>query len=412
MKLSCRLVVTGAVALALASSAFGQTYTQLAELTGTQSGDGFGDSIAISGNTMVVGVPLASDVCENCGAAYVYAMVNGDWANLVQVATLRQSSGQTMLGGFGYPVAISQGTIVVGGYDAQTEQSAAYVYVNPSGNVAQTAELTTSDTDGGINSIAIDGGTIVFGIADFHGAPYAAAFVYVEPQTGWADMTQTAELVSKDLDGGDFGVSVAVSGRNIAVGAPAVKIGSVRQGAAYLFEEPGAGWRGIWSPTVKFEASNGTRNAGFGTSVSVSGDTVAVGAPDEAVGSFDNEGAIYIFTRPSSGWSRTMTEIAELTGAKAGSLLGYSVALSGKTLLAGAPYEDIGAGLADVFREPSDGWQGSQAILISASDGSEGNYFGRCVSIDGGVLAASAPAWPNGIPLEADGAVYVFGKNQ
>jgi hypothetical protein len=289
--------------------------------------------------------------------------------------------------------------------------------VNPSGNAAPTAELTTSASINNgdvITSIGIEGGTIVVGmpaaIPVAHGE--GAAFVYVEPPAGWANMTETAELVSTDLNT-SFGWSTSISGRNIIVGATQAKVEGVEQGSAYLFVEPAAGWSGTWLPTTEFEASNGTKKAAFGTSVSVSGETVAVGAPDEAVGSADNEGAVYMFTEPSSGWPKTMTETAELSAsdAKAGSELGWSVALSGEILVAGAPFERTGQGFVYVFSEPSGGWQdGAQAEQIAASDGSANNNFGYSVSIGGGVIAASAFGWPAGGD-SPDGAAYVFGDN-
>ena len=280
------------------------TFQQLSEITGTQGGDDFGYSIAVGGNTLVVGAPFASVACENCGAAYVYTAVNGDWANLTLLATLTPPPGHGVGGGFGSPVAVSGNTIAVGGFDGESQEAAAYVYVNPSGNAVLTAELTTSvETADEVEGIGIGSDTIVLGIPEAsvgaHGE--GAAFVYVEPNTGWANATETAELLSTDLNT-FFGHSVAISGRNIVVGAFEAKVGGVEQGAAYLFVEPAAGWNGSWGPTTTFQASNGTKNAAFGTSVAVSGETVAVGAPDEVVGSSDNEGAVYMFTRPSSGW--------------------------------------------------------------------------------------------------------------
>jgi FG-GAP repeat protein len=392
----------------LVHPAQGITFQQLAEVTGSQAGNEFGLSVAVSGNTVIVGAPLALNACANCGAAYVYTATNGDWTNLTLVATLTPPPGQGTLGGFGAPVAISGDTIVVG--NSGPAGSVAYVYVNPSGNATPTGELTTSVSGGGggVNSIGIDGGTIVLGMPFALGVPHGegAAFVYVEPPTGWANMTQTAELLSKD-ENTFFGWSAAISGRAIVVGATEVKVGGVEQGAAYLFLEPAAGWGGTWAPTTEFEASNGTRKAEFGYSVSVSGETVAVGAPQETVGSSQNKGAVYMFTRPSTGWPKTMTEATELTAGTGGSELGLSVALSGKTLVAGAPFQRMGQGFVYAFSEPSGGWQnGAQAKQIAASDGAANDYFGYSVAIGSGVIAAGA--WE---PSAGDGAAYVFGTN-
>ncbi len=409
--LTLALAALSASAQSRLSSLTGDTFDQLAELTGTQAGGDFGYSIAVSGSTLVVGAPLATAPggCSECGAAYVYTAVNGDWTNLVQVATLTQSGGESAPGGFGGAVAISGDTIVVAGL------LEAYLYVNPSGNSTQTAELTVSSSSGsgGIYAVAIDGPVVVVGtpVALAVSHEEGAAFVYVEPSTGWANMSQTAELVSKDFDR-LFGVRVAVSGRDVVVGATEVTIGGVEQGAAYLFVEPTAGWSGIWAPTTEFEASNGTRKAEFGGAVSVSGDTVAVGAPDEAVGSSQNEGAVYIFTRPLSGWPKTMTETAELTAGKAGSEFGYSVALSGKELVAGAPFEHSNQGFVYAFTEPAGGWQnGASAEEITAADGAADNNFGYSVDFGGGVIAVGAIQWPSG-GGNASGAAYIFSDAQ
>lgn len=400
---------------AFAQSTVGPIFQQLAELTGTQAGTDFGYAIAVSGNTLVVGVPLSSDICNQCGVAYVYTATNGDWTNLIQVATLSQTE-ESEAGGFGNAVAISGNTIVVAGFDSSTQQAAAYVYVNPSGNSTQTAELTTSnvDTNGGaIDEIAFDGNIIVIG------TPFAlpveqregAAFVYVQPSTGWADMSQTAELVSQEPNT-IFGASVGISGRNIIVGATEVQIAGVDQGAAYLFVEPSQGWSGTRFPTTEFEASNGTRKAGFGTAVSASGETMAVGAPYETTGSDSAEGAIYIFTRPSTGWPKTMTETAELTAGNAGGKLGYSLVLNGKELAAGAPGAHSNQGVVYAFTEPSGGWQNhASAREIIAADGAANNNFGLSVSFGGGVIVAGALGWPNG-GLDPSGAVYIFGNAQ
>jgi len=219
-------------------------------------------------------------------------------------------------------------------------------------------------------------------------------------------------LVSSDADT-FFGFSVGISGRNIVVGAIRAKVGGAEQGTAYLFLEPMTGWSGTWAPTTEFEASDATRKAEFGFAVSASGDTVAVGAPDEAANSADDEGAVYMFTRPASGWPKTMTETAKLSlsGAKAGSELGWSLVLSGTTLVAGAPFEHMGQGFVYVFSEPSGGWQNSaQAEQLAASDDSSNDYFGYSVAIGGGVIAAGAVESLDISP--GYGAAYVFGQNQ
>jgi hypothetical protein len=110
----------------------------------------------------------------------------------------------------------------------------------------------------------------------------------------------------------------------------------------------------------------------------------------------------------------TMTQTAEVTAAsgKAGSEMGYSVAISGTTLIAGAPYVRNQQGVAYVFNEPPGGWQDEAAgEAIVANDAMSNNLFGLRVAIGGGVLGIATPYWPGPYP-NSDGAVYIFGPAQ
>jgi archaellin len=397
-----------------------RTLQQLAELTGTETYALVSTSVAISGNTLVIGAPSANSPngCFECGAAYVYTAVGGDWTNLSLTATLEQSSGQ-FEGGFGDSVAIGGDTIVVGGYDFAVESGAAYVYISPSGTTTENAELTTSGSASGVfNSVSIDGNAIVAGSnlsSVGSEKEVGSAYVYVEPEGGWINATQTALLVANNESMGCyFGNSVGISGNTVVVGAPRSDAnGLVQRGRAYVFVAPAEGWSGTRGQTAELDPSDGTSRAYFGQSVSISGGNVIVGAPQQTIGSNGTQGAVYVYTRPSTGWPKTMTETAELTAVngKAGSELGYSVALSGRTLLSGAADTHNHQGTAYVFSEPAGGWQtGAGGTPISASDGAASNGFGAAVGIGGGVLTVSAPGWPNGIG--GDGAVYIFGQVQ
>jgi hypothetical protein len=389
-----------------------ETFQQLAELTGSGPYALSSTSVAISGDTLVIGAPSANSLY---GSAYVYTAINGDWTNLQLTATLTQSRGQCE-GCFGDSVAISGDTIVVGGYDFAALTGAAYVYSSPSGTVTENAELTTSGAPSNFfYSIAIDGNIIVAGseLASVGSeTELGAAYLYVEPAVGWATMTQTALLVANNESSGCyFGNSVGVSGDTVVVGAPRSDAnGLVQRGRAYVFVEPTEGWSGTRGQTAELDPSDGTKNAYFGLSVSVSGGNVVVGAPQQTIGSNGTQGAVYVYTRPSTGWPKNMTETAELTAfdGKAGSELGFSVAISDKTLLAGAPFANSHKGVSYVFSEPSGGWQtGPGGIPIAASDATPNEGFGYAVGVGGGVLALSAPDASNG-----DGAVYVFGESQ
>jgi hypothetical protein len=389
-----------------------ETFQQLAELTGSQPYALSSTSVAISGNTLVIGAPEANN---SGGAAYVYTAPNGDWTNLTLTATLEPSNGTTD-DEFGSSVAVSGNTVVVGGDDSDALMGAAYVYISPSGTVYENAELTTSGSPSGtFNSVSIDGTTIVAGsqLAQVgNEKELGSVYVYVQPPGGWANMTQTALLVANNASiGCYFGNSVGISGNTVVVGAPRSEAnGLVQRGRAYVFVEPAEGWSGTRGQTAELDPSDGTKKAYFGLSVSISGGNVVVGAPQQTIGSNGTQGAAYVYTRPSSGWPKASTETAELTAVdgKAGSELGYSVAISGTTLLAGAPFAHSHDGVSYVFSEPSGGWQtASGGVAITASDAAPNDGFGNAVGIGGGVLAISASGWQG-----EDGAIYIFGESR
>ncbi len=411
-----RLVLIGAICGLLIPRASAQAYTQLAELTGSVPDALVSFSVAISGNTLVIGAPYAG--AGGFGAAYVYTAGSGGWINPILTATLTQ--GGERGAGFGYAVAISGNTIVVSGYDPVNLTEAAYIYISPSGTVQQNAELFVSGDAGGFSfsSVAIDGSTVVAGLSSASiagGSDQGAAYVFVEPPGGWTDMTQTAELVASDgSSGGEFGNSVSVSGRTVVVGAPRSGAGTSQTGRAYVFVEPAAGWAGIHKQTTELEASNGTNGAYFGNSVSASGETAAVGAPDQSVGSNQSQGAVYIYARPSTGWPKAMTETAEVSAraGEPGGQIGDSVAINGAELAAGAPSALSQQGIVYLFSEPSGGWENELGgVAISASDGAPNNAFGIALGVGGSALAVSASGWHNG-SSSAEGAVYVFGATR
>jgi hypothetical protein len=224
---------------------------------------------------------------------------------------------------------------------------------------------------------------------------------------------QQAKLTASDgaaLDG--LGASVAVSGRTVVVGAPGAAVGpNSGQGAVYVFTEPGTGWAGE-TQAAKLTASGGASHDGLGASVAVSGGTVVAGAPGAAVGPNSGQGAVYVFTEPGTGWADE-TQAAKLTasGGAASDDLGRSVAVSGGTVVAGAPGAAVGSntfqGVVYVFTQPGTGWADeTQAAKLTASDGAANDNLGQSVAASGGTVVAGAPGSNAG-----HGAVYVFGSS-
>ncbi len=340
---------------------------------------------------------------------------------LDQTAKLTASDGAAF-DQLGSAVAISGDTMVVGAPDAtvgaNARQGAAYVFVKPADgtwtDAVQTAKLTAPDgaaSDFFGWSVAIDGRTIVVGAVIKNTSPsQGAAYVFTEPNGGWVDSSQAAELTPSTGNGADeFGVTVAISGNTVVVGAPGAGVSN--RGAAYVFERSvDLGWVDTHE-SARLTPGDAAAGDIFGASVGISGDTVTVGAPNKTENGQANAGAAYVFAKPAGGWSGTVAQTAELSSSspQSGEHVGWSVGISGGTLVAGAPWAfsgTSGPGTAYVFVEPDRGWaNGHQAAALTASDGVAKNNFGASVAIDGSTIVVGAPS-------EADstvaGAAYSF----
>jgi hypothetical protein len=382
----------------LARVAAADTWIQKARLTASDGAawDNLGWSVAVGGDIVVVGA--AGDDARK-GSVYIFTRPGPGWTDMTQTAKLTASDGAAGHR-FGVSVALSGDTLIVG---ASGGPGVAYVFQKPAGgweDMTQTAKLTASDgaADDQFGwSVAISGATVVVG-ADLYDVSgnngnfdQGAAYVFVKPGAGWTNMTQTAKLTASD--GGTenyFGASVTISGDTVVVGAE----GAVFPGAAYVFLKPGAGWTNM-TRTAKLTASDGVMGDQFGGAVAISGDTVAVGAPVHKF--WGNErGAAYVFAKPPGGWSN-MTQTAKLTASdgRMGDYLGGSVAISGDTVIAGAADADVGGkydqGAAYVFAKPGTGWTNmTETAKLTAGDGAASDQFGHAVGVAGNTMVIGA----------------------
>jgi len=374
---------------------------QLAVLEPSNAGpqDLFGYWVSVSGNTIVTN--------GNSGEC-VFVKPHNGWKDMTQTATLTASDG-TLL----QYVSISGRTIVATG-----ENGTAYVFVEPStgwANMTETAKLTASDGSG-LYAIAISGKTIVAGApgAVVGSNQPGAAYVFVEPSGGWADMTQTAELTASDgVTYDSLGYGVAISGGTIVAGAPDATTNSsgnnFGQGAAYSFVEPTGGWTNA-TETAKLTASDGSSEASLGYSTAIEGNTIVAGAPSQLDPDESAGGAAYVFVEPAGGWTTT-TETAQLSPSNGilDGTMGYSVAISGNLVVAGSPgvLGIVKRQLAYEFLEPTGGWQSmTQTTLEGPNKAPAYAEFGHSVSNNGNTVVVAAPGT---VYTNYEGLVYVFG---
>jgi hypothetical protein len=157
-----------------------------------------------------------------------------------------------------------------------------------------------------------------------------------------------------------LGYSVSIDGNTVVAGAPYVSIGqNPNEGAADVFVQPSGGWKNMTQTARLTEAGGGQgETAGdlVGSSVAIHGRVIAAGAAQYTRGfiipggAFQNEGAVFVFTEPSGGWT-TATSKIKATGSDArySSYLGSCVAVNGNTIVTGAPLNGRSQGWAYIF---------------------------------------------------------------
>jgi FG-GAP repeat len=321
--------------------------------------DDFGHAVAISGNTVVVGAPFDYFPRKrDQGSAYVFERDMGGANNWGQVKKLAASDGAAN-NLFGLSVAISGTTVVIGSpyndFGGNAAQGSVYLYERDQGGSNKWGEakhLLASDGAVGDffgHSIAIDGNTVAVGAYDDDiggKSNQGSAYLYERDQGGSSNWGQVKKLVASDGAVNDeFGVSIAISGNVVVVGAHFDDIGShMWQGSAYLYERDQGG-SSIWGQVKKLVASDGVANDFFGISVAISGNMVVVGVPyngPNGTGSH-SPGLAYLFMRNAGGtnaWGQSRKLLA--SDGVAYDFFGVSVDISGNTVVASAPDDDIG----------------------------------------------------------------------
>ena len=397
-------------------------WSQQAKLTASNgaNGDNFGDSVAIDGDIVIVGAPNHDGSNgNNSGAAYVFTKPANGWADADEPLKLTASDA-AVRDLFGSSLALEGNTAVIGAYEDShngvTRAGSAYVFAKDSLGVwGQAAQLTASDAeyeDWFGYSVALDGDTVLIGAKlDTHGAQFfsGSAYVFTKPGTGWADANETVKLTAANTSD-RFGHSVALDGDTAMVGAHLNNTEGPSSGSVYIFTRNASG---VWSQQAELTASDAANHDSFGSSVSLDGDTAAIGAyGDDDKG--DDAGSVYLFSRHSSGWS----ERAKVTASDGGDdhRLGWSVALDGDFVVAGA-YGGIGmasnsgsAYILDIGADWTDisgtGAATTSTQVTGLADGAEYTFGIRAANPTGAGPAsrvAISPLWPAPVNLTAEG---------
>ena len=370
----------------------------------TQENDAFSFSIALKGDTALVGAYLNDENGKDSGAAYVFERDDfGTWTESTMLLAQDRQAGDR----FGYSVALDGNTVLIGAYfddDNGYVSGSAYIFERDGqGPWIETAKLLARDgeeNDWFGASVALDGDTALIG-ADYKGRNASrTGSAYIFERDGTGSWLETARVFPKNgnlFDG--FGSSVALDGDIAIVGAPWDDDNGFKSGSVYIFEHDAIG---NWVETAKLIPQDGPFGDEFGVSVSLDKGTVLIGAFRDDDNGLES-GSAYVFERNGSG---TWTETAKLLASdgQAGNLFGNSVALDGDTALIGA-HEDfdkgISSGSAYIFeRDGSGNWRETAKFL--SLDGQENDRFGRSVALDGRTALVGADGH------DIKGSAYLF----
>jgi uncharacterized repeat protein (TIGR01451 family) len=390
------------------------------------AGDWFGSAVSISGDTIAVGAPFDDDHGETSGSAYTYVICSTpDWEQL------KKNIGDDgdVDDYFGQAVSISGDTMVVGAeYDDDKGENSGSAYVfernwnGTADNWGLVKKLTATDGAAGDYfgaAVSISGDTIVVGAYyDDDTTDSGSAYVFERNKDGPDNWGQVKKLTASDGAAYDyFGTAVSISGDTVVVGAfEDDDNGKADSGSAYVFERNQGGTANNWSQVKKLTASDGAEYDYFGRAVSISDDTIVVGAHyDDDNGS--SSGSAYVFERNWGGTANNWSQVKKLTASDAAEYdyFGLAVSISGDTIVAGAflgNLSDIDSGSAYVFERNwggvADNW--GQVKKLTASDAASGDYFGYTVCISTDTIVVGAP-YRYGPPL-GSGSAYVFERNQ
>ncbi|MBX3396332.1 MAG: hypothetical protein KF841_13295 [Phycisphaerae bacterium] len=349
----------------------GGVWTQESELTAFDATDGasFGKSVAIDGDRIIVGAPVAQASGTPVGAVYEFTRVGGVW--IPGAKYLASTSQASQL--FGQSVSLDGNTLFVGAMQDNTGATgagAAYVFEYDGATWHETQKLTPSDPSPSAlfgSSVVVRGDLAVVGarLARTGLVLHGAAYIYERVGGVW---TFSQKLTASDqVNNSFFGWSVDISGETIVVGAYQTFSGGFQSGAAYVFERSG----GTWQQSQKLAPATPVGGANFGSAVRMIGSSIAIGAR--------GENAVYLFVRQDGSWQQR--ERITSPGAETGDRLGSSVDWNGTTLIAGAEFGEVSAtntGTVHIFDLACNGAcciGGSCSMLLAADCAAAGGTF-------------------------------------
>lgn len=366
----------------------GDSISQLlqARLSFNESGTaGIGYSVALSGNTALVGALNPGLGGTNPGAAYIFQRTGASWNMQARLIP----DGDESRNNLGISVALSGDTAVVARpYPLPGGEGAVFIFKREGMTWSQQARLANGSRFYG-RSVALSGNTLLVGdnlAVTGIGHQTGTAYVYRFDGSTWQPEGQ---LSPSNGDSGDsFGISVALSGDTALVGAYGDNtFGGGDAGSAYIYQRNGA----TWSEQAHLIPADTAAGDFFGWSVALSHNTAVIGCYNDDVAPYADSGSVYIYERSDTTWSERPKLVA--SNAKTNDKLGYSVAINGDTIVAGAYFYDTpttqNAGAAYIFQRFNSTWAETSSVVLD--NPAPGDLLGTGVAISDTTIAVGSP---------------------
>ena len=373
-----------------------------------ESGGRFGASLSMNGDYAIVGAPKQDAVGTNSGAAYIFERQDTEW---VEQARLVASDG-THGDYFGISVAMDGDTVLVGAHRANepfADGGAVYVFERIGRSWYETSKILAPDGSHFAYfgySVGLGGNTAIIGAIrdDEAGFDSGSAYVFVRGQGGWVLQTK---LIGNNTEEEDyFGYAVDVDGDFAIVTSPRNR----GIGAAYIYKREGTEWKQKRNRIrIRMMPIDHDGATSFGVSVDISGTTAVIGATGAIVGEGET-GAAYIFTENEPPFWNQHTKLTA-GDRKSGDQLGYAVAISGGEIISGAPWHDAGgkaSGAAYIFQQNEEARWVESGKLSDGETASE-DQFGASVAISGNIAVSGAQQADDIAPNS--GAAYIFERS-
>jgi hypothetical protein len=404
------LIVVTAAILGWADSARAQwcSLTQVLEPGGT-SNDFFGYSAAMSGDTAVIGSYRGGT--NGAGTVTVYRHIGNNWQFEAKLTASDGAFGDW----FGASVAIDGDTVVVGAQEDTLASIAtagsAYVFVRSGTTWTQQQKLTADFPANGDNfgiSVAVSGDTAIVGADErnfFPSTDQGSAFVFVRAGTVW---TLQDELTASDAAMGDhLGISVGIIGDTVFVGAQVNDVnGNENQGSVYQFTRSGA----VWIEQSQILAPDGLPMDNFGWAMAVSGDSLIVSSIGDDIRASNEQGSAYVFVNNAGSWTFQQKLVA--SDGSFEDIFGMSVDIDGDRAIIGAHRDDLdGApecGSAYVFTRSGTAW--TEQTKFNAPDAGNNDRFGTAVAIASSSAVIGSPQDNVGSVSDQGSAYFASGS--